>query len=311
MSKADELVSDKGITLAPSGTKRHDFKRKLDVELQERQITVIKAPQGLSRSKQNKTHWAGQQNGVMWTTEWLCYNGVNRSTNALESKTVREVFVSTFGRKLAQGKRKRSDAGNKPLNSETDMVPTDLVSSVQHHVKRDDSISTLRPIVDQAPPLPETSNAIDSNNTPNENQPSETPVEPSPEKPKPTPSRPTESLILDPGLYFYLHNPQTPAKYKCLIPISADMPLREVLHGRTILEFPSFYVRTESPDTLPAPFIAHEKYNETHSADLPIDILPIYNSKDTTTEGDGVARPSLTEVDEKTVLEVLQKDLTG
>lgn len=247
----------------------------------------------------------------MWTTEWLCYNGVNRSTNALESKTVREVFVSTFGRKLAQGKRKRSDAGNKHPNSETDMVPTDLVSSAQHHVKGDDSVSTLPPIVDQTPPLPETTNVIDSNNPPNEDLPSETAVEPSPEKPKPTPSRLTESLILDPGLYFYLHNPQTPAKYKCLIPISADMSLREVLHGRTLLEFPSFYVRAESPDALPAPFIAQEKYNESHGVDLPIDVLPVYNSKDTTTEVAEGARPSLTEVDEKTVLEVLQKDLTG
>ncbi|RVX67154.1 hypothetical protein B0A52_08588 [Exophiala mesophila] len=306
LSKADELVSDKGITLAPSGIKRHDFKRKLDIEFEQRQITVIKAPQGLSRSKQNKTHWAGAQNAIMWTTEWLCHNGINLSANALESKTVREVFVMISGRKLAQGKRKRSDAGKRELNHETN-----LVSTTQHLVKGDNSISSFPHNVDQTPSSPEISNVTESHKVRDEEAKTETTMEPVLEKPKPTSSRLAEPPILDPGLHFYLHNPQTAAKYKCLIPISADMTLREVLEGRTIVEFPSFYVRTESPDTLPAPLIVQEKYDEIHRAQLPIDVLPTYPPNDITTELDERVRPWLTEVDEKKVLEVLQKDLTG
>jgi hypothetical protein len=121
LQSADNLILDKGIDLAPSGIKRrfgkngHDPKRKFETEVEARGIRLIKAPRGLSRSKQNKSHWAGQHKSIMWTTEWICYDGRQRIHNVIESRTVGETFANIFGRNPFHKKRKRSSAGTMTL----------------------------------------------------------------------------------------------------------------------------------------------------------------------------------------------------
>ena len=105
-------------------------------------------------------------------------------------------------------------------------------------------------------------------------------------------------------LHFYLHRPNTPASVKCLIPLSPFSTIHDVLEDRTVLEFPTFHVRDESPEQLSRPYITEEKYNEMYGSEVPIE-LPTYASKDIPAS----EANALAEIDETKVLEVLQKDL--
>lgn len=106
---------------------------------------------------------------------------------------------------------------------------------------------------------------------------------------------------------YYLFKPNTTSKVKCLIPVAPDSRLMDILRNRTLLEFPTFYVRNEPLDELPAPFVTEEKYEELYGTDVSVN-LPTYAPKDELEEGEVI---DLDNIDEHKVLEVLQKDLAG
>jgi hypothetical protein len=109
------------------------------------------------------------------------------------------------------------------------------------------------------------------------------------------------------NLHFYLLRPNALGKFKCLVPTLPTATLMEVIRNKTLVEFPTFYVREEAPDDLPAPFIAEEKYNELYGSEVPIEIptdLPADRPEEV---HDPISLPD--NIDEKLVLEVLQKDL--
>jgi len=63
LQRADDEAAERGIDLTtPSDARRHghDSRQKFDAEVERRGMTLIRAPRGLSRSKRNKSHWAGQ-----------------------------------------------------------------------------------------------------------------------------------------------------------------------------------------------------------------------------------------------------------
>ncbi|KEF53927.1 uncharacterized protein A1O9_09722 [Exophiala aquamarina CBS 119918] len=296
LSKADDLVLDRGIDLTPSGLKgrSQDVKSKFDQEVEERRICIIKAPQGLSRSKQNTSHWAGQHKCIMWTIEWLCYDGEKRLQNIPGSKTIAEAFVSLWGRRaINRKKRKRSI-------SETASAPT--INSVTPAKKRD--------LTGEAQPFPpkeenNQGNTLDDAANAQAQKPSHGSQERFSDNAETSQAIDLTTLVQD--LHFYLHRPNTPSNFKCLIPISPLSSIQDTLRDKTLLEFPTIHIRDESPDHLSKPYIAEEKYNEMHGSEIPIE-LPKFVSKDTSAlEGSN----DLGGVDENQVLEVLQKDLVG
>ncbi|OAP64813.1 hypothetical protein AYL99_00785 [Fonsecaea erecta] len=299
LARADELTQTKGIDLAPSGIARkgQEARRKFDAELEERGICLIKAPQGLSRHKQNKSHWAGHGKCLMWTTEWLCYDGDKRTCNVLESRTVEEAFLSAFGKHAVnRKKRKRGDAETTtvsappPGGQSAQPVSAGEIERASSHtgntegkpVKLENELAAHEPVTDQT----------GTGTTPGSERRNGQP-----------PSTPYASQ----SLKFYLFKPNTISKVKCLIPVASDSKLVDVLRNQTVLEFPTFYVRQEAPQDLPAPFITEENYNEHYGAEIPVS-LPTYTPGNT---ADEEKLASLDNIDEKKVLEVLQKDLNG
>lgn len=133
------------------------------------------------------------------------------------------------------------------------------------------------------------------------------PSKPSPDTAETIRAPALESARLVQDLHFYLLRPNTPSGLKCLIPISPLSAIHDVLENRTILEFPTFYVKDEGPEQLSKPFITEEKYNEVYGSEIPVQ-LPTYAPKETTVSEEAGA---LTAIDETRVLEVLQKDLMG
>lgn len=295
LQRADELVSDKGIHLAPSGIARgsHGTKRKFDVEVEERGIRLIKAPQGLSRSKQNKSHWAGQHKCLMWTTEWLYFDGEKRIHNVTELRTVGEAFVNIFGKNTIRKKRKRSDAQSTaapvlPAEAHNEHTPTDAVQGSATSEAKDEGLQAESKDDNPA----EDGQGVVKSAVTSDNAAAQVP----------------EVSQLCQDLHFYLLKPNTVSKHKCLIPVSPTSTLQDVLRDKTILEFPTFYIRQEAPENLPEPFITEEKYDQVYGSEVTAN-LPTYAPPDNLDETEKVS--SLPNIDEKTVLEVLQKDLAG
>lgn len=295
MQRADDLVSRKRIDLVPSGL-GNDRKTKFNLAIEERGIRLIKAPKGLSRSKQSRSQWAaGQQKCLMWTTEWIRYDGQRKLVNVTEKTTISEAYAMAFGKKIApQKKRKRS-------HSETNLTPCaghdhppaptnfDIQDNRGDMEVRKTGVTPSEVVTDDHPSsqsgtLPDSAPAHerldkahhDASQSPQEDR-------------------------------YYLFKANTTSKVKCLIPVAPASKLEEVLRNRTLLEFPTFYVRNEPIDELPAPFITEEKYEESYGTDISVH-LPTYAPQDEPEEGEVT---DLDKIDEHKVLEVLQKDLAG
>ena len=108
-------------------------------------------------------------------------------------------------------------------------------------------------------------------------------------------------------VYFYFYRPNVPSRLKCLVPLSEDDTLGDVLKSRTILEFPTIYVLPEKPSEIAEPFILEQTYLAQRGSDVPVS-LPAYVPS-AFEEGEISESPS--HVDETKLLEVLQKDSNG
>ena len=210
-----------------------------------------------------------------------------------ELKTVEEAFLGHFGQRSAKRKkRKRSIAEMQPA--------TEVRHEIQHAQIDDTKGETAENIL----------RGQGSNET-SESRPVE--LASSQDKalvntaPNNTPLKEQRTVQTPHDLRYYLFKPNTTSKVKCLIPVAADTKLIVVLHNQTVLEFPTFYIRQETPEALPAPFITEENYNELYGTDVTVD-LPTYVPNDDLEDGEVI---DLEKIDEKRVLEVLQEDLNG
>ena len=292
LQRADEVTVTKGIGIVPSGIVR-DHGTKLNSEIEERGINLIRAPKGLSRNKQNKTQWA-RGKGIVWTIEWLCHDGDKRISNISESWKVQDAFLSVFGWRIAKRKkRKRSDA---ETQAATDAEQENPLS--EPDAMKGDGVEKLPQPLDLAGDASRPTDLASSRDM--------TAINASLDTGSTQVQHRRNAQALQ-GLHFYLFKPNTTLKVKCLIPIAADAKLIDILRNRTLLEFPTFHVRHEPPETLPAPFVTEEKYNQFYGTDVTLN-LPTYTPNDELEEGEVI---DLENIDERKVLEVLQKDLNG
>ncbi|KAI1615715.1 hypothetical protein EDD36DRAFT_486035, partial [Exophiala viscosa] len=295
LQKADDLPLNKDKALAPSGLRRQEHgskKGKFETEVEERGIQLVRAPHGLSRHRQNKSRWYGKENCIMWTTEWIHHDGTTRTQNILESKPVGKAFVECFGKNalLRKTKRKRSDT--EPAN-----VPATKDDTLVIQATREETAQDAAPAEKDVPPEePVNDDAVPVH---------EGPQAPTTSAGAATKTQGSDATDLPSNIHFYLLRPMTTAKLKCLIPISQTSTLKDLLQGRTMLEFPTIYVRQEPPEALAEPFITEEKYDDHYGKEIPIS-LPAYAPNDTHLNEPPT---SLDDIDEKKVLEVLQKDL--
>ena len=267
ITKADDQVLDRGITLAPARQLRNiDARSKADLELESRGIKVVRAPRGLSRAKQNKTHWAGQQKSIMWTIEWICADGEKIIGHALDTRTLGEAYISNVGKKKIRQKRKLNQLDQSTTQPSCKTVKQDADGLPQYSATREEQVPT-----DQQPSISE-----------------------------------HERLLG--GMHFYLHNPQTSSKFKCLIPSLPAHTVGAALSGQTVLEFPTFYVISQSPELLQPPYISQEKYEQQHGGDVPINLaMPLEDGEITEPNESTLVAGVLPEK----VMEVLARDLAG
>ena len=113
-------------------------------------------------------------------------------------------------------------------------------------------------------------------------------------------------------VYFYLHRPRTTSKKPVLVPIPPSATLGSILRGRTVLEFPTIYILSESAEKSfdengESRFMLEEEYLRTADPEELGDKSPGQDLLETGNEDD--AESKLQNLDEKKVLEVLKEDL--
>lgn len=213
MSRAQEGHLRDDVILEPARSAVLGKRSRLEEELETRQVRIVRAPKGLSRSKDNKTSWASNVKAVAWTVEWLRDGKERLVSQSVETKSVEELY-----QQAQSGARKRRRRASE---------------ATDHGYKL-------------------TANGVGDDATVRE----------------PGLSLPTDS---DPP-FFYLYRPDTSARYRCLIPLTPTDFLKDILDARTLLEFPTIYVKHEPPDQLQLPFILEEQYLAQHGDTIPVQL---------------------------------------
>ncbi|CAG7925493.1 unnamed protein product [Penicillium olsonii] len=259
-------------------------------------VTVIRAPKGMSRNKQNGSRLHPKHKCLSWTIEWITAEGV---------KTIRNSVVDTcsvteaYDRCCPRPKESESDAGpakdearkesSVPAESTGNGTIGETKSSAETAEVTAESEAIHSPVPD-APEVPaEASTEID-------NQAVET--------------VPDQSISPHRGLFFYLHRPRTTTKKPVLVPLLQSATLNATLRNRTVLEFPTIYalpLRAEELAEKESSFILEEEYLRTVGPEEnPLSTGSDDEQPDGTLPGSSV---NLQNVDEQKVLEVLKQDL--
>ncbi|RAK95052.1 zinc finger HIT domain-containing protein [Aspergillus ibericus CBS 121593] len=233
-------------------------------------VKVVRAPKGMSRSKSNASRWLVKNQCLVWTVEWIMGNE-KRLRSCHETSTIADSYDRMFPRPKEIAEQNQTEKPEQELTGEAS-------DSAQDPASTDTTQPTNTPDV-QTDTQPETADATTADTLPA------------------TPHR---------DVYFYLHRPRTATKQPVLIPLSPELTITAALCDHTVLEFPTIYVLPDSPDALHAQdskYLLEEDYLRTHQS---ADDTSEDAAEDTQLPPGAI---DLGGVDEKKVLEVLQKDL--
>ena len=255
LQRADEDVEERKIHLRPAGLDGYRGPEKLEAAAAERGIKLIRAPQGLSRRKQNTSHPSHHGQNIMWTVEWLHQKDWQRVTNMLDTQTIGDAFDSFFG-KVTRKRKRGQDRMSRSRNENEAEGQGDPENRDTGEVLANEQADTH-----------------EQDNT----QPTHKPDK----------------------FHFYLHRPLTRSNVKVLIPFSRETRLKDLLKGRTIIEFPTIHIRFDTPEQISEPFMLETAYMEQGED---VAILPGRKL-----ETVAASEPSI--VDPKEVLEIMKQDL--
>lgn len=211
----------------------------------------------------------------------------------MESSTLAEAYDRSFPLSKDEREQKKKD-------QESKLGQVDVNSSEQlpdtHDPTQSPAEATPQEAVPQETMLP--------------NSESEAKPEIAPEISENQPTQSMDGITSHRDLYFYLHRPRTSTKQPVLVPLIPTVTLTSALRGRTVLEFPTIYILSDSPDALSsgqenAKFLLEKDYLRTQPQG------EIESRETSETDGDQPAPGSvdISNLDERKVLEVLQKDL--
>ncbi|PWY65605.1 hypothetical protein BO70DRAFT_390840 [Aspergillus heteromorphus CBS 117.55] len=247
---------------------------------------VVRAPKGMSRNKMNESRWLPKQQALTWTVEWITGDGQKTMRTCMETSSIADSYDRTFP--LPKEEKKHNKQEDEKSEQKT------LEEQPQEGTVQDQPSTTEIP-------APSTVALPDG-------QPETSDANAQPQQPS-APSEPLE-ITSHRDVYFYLHRPRTTTKHPVLIPLSPAMTITSALRDHTVLEFPTIYTLSDSPDAILSSredprYILEEEYIRTHQS-------PEESSEDSAEVQDNQLPPGaidLADVDETKVLEVLTKDL--
>ncbi|KAL1599751.1 Box C/D snoRNA accumulation [Paraconiothyrium brasiliense] len=259
LEKAEKQLEDKGLGSHPDPRRDAKGRQPTDQYFAGAGVTVIRAPKGLSRQKENKTHKNKQKN-IVWTVEWI-YEETNRIlTQSSSAGTI--LHAQPF--KTENKKRKR---GAEQSTSATTSEP--IKQDILSPIKLEEG-----PSADEAGrPQPEPS----STGGPKLERVDPAAVTGDGTARSATKAKEDEAIVardghgglhidgpepepVPPKYAFYLLRPRTSSNRHVLIRLDPTATLAECLRGRTVLEFPTIYVFLESTHPPQEKFMLEAEY---------------------------------------------------
>ena len=143
LARADDDAVQRAIPLDTDGKRKlARGQRRTNMEIANTKAVVLKAPEGMSRNKQNKSRWNMKHRNFSWTIEWILPDGSKSLANASALKTIGEAFYHTVGanvlrkRKLTEDTETRSRRGEEShAESETKVEEEQLERAAQKQAR--------------------------------------------------------------------------------------------------------------------------------------------------------------------------------
>lgn len=314
-------------------------------------VNIIRAPQGLSRQRENKSHMSATKlvapaklimpvtlliciprkasRNIVWTVEWI--DDASKTRVLTQTSSVQQIKdAQPFAHYGVNSKSKK-----RKLNTETPAVvaaatTTTILESTQsqQHVApvaedQDQPLQQIHVDVPISDAQSEPVSPVRGGTTP----PRSEKGQPSKREVDVADGRPSDNGHDEPSAHtmgqprFFLLKPRTSTSRHVLIPLDYSCTLAESLHGRTVLEFPTIHVFPADMDELPKEeFMLEEEYAELEGEqqkefdELMGELDPEILKR--LKEGeDGMPKNGIgnsdEEVDSKKILDVLKQDLGG
>ncbi|KAF2131579.1 hypothetical protein P153DRAFT_429843 [Dothidotthia symphoricarpi CBS 119687] len=255
-------------------------------------VTLIRAPKGLSRQKENKTHRVAKTKNVVWTIEWMAHDKSRVLTNVSSTCQVSKALS------VDEAKPKKRKRPAEPNSNSKLCTTEDTVNAIE---KQDTSLQA-----ETNDKKPEDMVCITPLNTAQE--------EHEHEQLSVEPKRADDDVLNRPSEnQFFLLRPRTSTSRHVVIPLTPSATLGECLRGRTVLEFPTIYTFPSSMTQLPEGFMLEEEYikqegeEQKEFEDMMKEVDPeiLRRLKDERSDGEMQGE----EVDSKKILDVLKQDL--
>ncbi|THW39964.1 hypothetical protein D6D21_07071 [Aureobasidium pullulans] len=331
IDRADKETTERGVSLSGHGKpvfqKRWHDNGALGKYLRENGIMVHKAPIGMARQKANQTRFIQKSKRIVWSVEWVI-DGEKRVAEVDESRTMQEAYKELVLEKERENKKRKRVQDDANAKAQKQKVRSEKVEAVETQSQSEGGAAEQ----ETAAPRVEAAITIDPSTAPSAN---DTKTEDSSEQQQPPPSQDGSST---PDIaHFYLHKPHTSSTSTVLIPIASDTTLTHALRHKDVLEFPTIYVfntnesshsqnpaieaapagtivKEDETSQLPKGFITLDQYNQERSAEDKelmglMESIPEGQRKVALNGGIfGGGEEKREEVDEKQILEVLQRD---
>ncbi|THY30695.1 hypothetical protein D6D00_02814 [Aureobasidium pullulans] len=332
IDRADKETTERGVSLSGHGKpvfqKRWHDNGALGKYLRENGIMVHKAPIGMARQKANQTRFIQKSKRIVWSVEWVL-DGEKRIAEVDESRTMQEGYKELMLEKERENKKRKRVQDDAIVKAQKQKVRSEKVEALETQPQSEGGAVDQEKAVSEVGGVATT---IDPTIAPSAD---ESKPEDSSEQQQPPPSQDGSSTTE--VAHFYLHKPHTSSTNTVLIPVASDTTLTHALRHKDVLEFPTIYVfntnessHSQNPATeaapagtiikddqtseLPKGFITLDQYNQERSAEDKelmglMESIPEGQRKVALDGGIfGGGEEKREEVDEKQILEVLQRD---
>lgn len=234
-------------------------------------VIIEHAPRGMSRQKQNRTHWLPRVRCIEWSVEWL-HEDNSKHLDLVKDNVPLSIAHDFLARRLKRASKKRKRDDDEGASSESVVETLNQETPLQLGNQNTEHVDPSRA-------EEEGSNADTSaerrfnHNVCGIGNADEDQIDIKQEPQNPTHS---DSVKLhdipemkpgdadEYGNHYYLVKPRTMGSSKVLIPLFPNDVLSECLKSRAVLEFPTIQVLPWVPGQLPAGYQLEEDYYEQH-----------------------------------------------
>jgi hypothetical protein len=272
LDDADRKLEDHGLQ-PESYVKGPKHEGSLRNAIQATKVIIEHTPRGMSRQKQNKTHWLPRMQCIEWSVEWLHEDSSIYLDLVKDDMPLSQAHLFLV-RRLSRESKKRKRDSDEPMKAE---------QSVAKLEDGDSSLDVVNEEADKGAPRVEIPSLQDQEDVQTENQvnPNVCSTDSRVEEQiniKQEPASPThsDSVKLDDipeikpgdtdesGNHYYLVKPRTLGNLKVLIPLSPNDVLSQCLRRRVVLEFPTIQVLPWAPNALPNDYLLEEAYYDRY-----------------------------------------------